>query len=111
MPKFTYCRHCREPIRWVYTPMGFRLALNESSDSDGWVALENGKAIQLSGDQAQLRRARGELLFKPHSVSCTRGIHKAAMPDHVKKGIQRRREARRNARLAEILHGHRGRSL
>lgn len=95
----------------VQTPLGSKLELNQSSDESGVVLLERGVAVRLDEAEAAQRRAKGELLFAPHSTSCTRWKQRARMPEHAREQMARRREARRHARLAEIVHGSARRRL
>lgn len=104
MSRQSFCRHCHAPIRWVKTPVGHNLSLDESSDPDGTVQLVNGVAVYLSPEEALMKRSKGFLLFQPHAFSCTQGKQRSGMPEQEKQRIRRRRDERHRRLLTEMTN-------
>lgn len=104
MPRQSFCRHFHAPIRWVKTPLGHSLALDESSDPDGTLQIVGGAAVYLSQEEALLKRSKGFLLFQPHAFSCTQGKQRVGMPEHEKQRIQQRRDERHRRLLNEMTN-------
>ncbi|MFC3850098.1 hypothetical protein ACFORJ_07955 [Corynebacterium hansenii] len=114
-PDEAYCRDCGDPIMWRETTTGKRLALDASCDPAGVVRLVAGRAEVLGRHDAEERRAAGELLFRPHVVSCVaRRPHSGVgMPPEHRERIRRRRDPAERIRLEMAKRGsrrrHRGR--
>ena len=112
-PDEAYCRDCGAPIMWRETTTGKRIALDASCDPAGVVRLVKGRAETLGRHDAEERRAAGELLFKPHVVSCaaTRPRGGVGMPPEVREQIRRRQDPAERIRIEMAKRGSRRRLL
>ncbi|OFU55764.1 hypothetical protein [Corynebacterium sp. HMSC11E11] len=112
-PDEAYCRDCGDPIMWRDTTAGKRIALDASCDPAGVVRLVGGRAETLGPHDAAERRAAGELLFKPHVVSCPakRARGGVGMPPEIRERIRRRQDPAERIRIEMAKRGSRRRGL
>ncbi|QGS34080.1 hypothetical protein FOB82_03080 [Corynebacterium xerosis] len=107
-PDEAYCTRCGDPIMWRETTAGKRIPLDASCDPNGVVRLVRGRAEVLGQHDAEERRAAGELLFKPHVVSCTSGRPRGVgMPPEVRERIRRRQDPAERIRIEMAKRGSR----
>lgn len=111
-PDEAQCRDCGAPIMWRETVNGKRMPLDPGSDPAGRVRLVGGKAEVLGRADAAERQAAGELLFRPHVVSCIANRRAGVgMPDEHRERIRRRNDPVERIRVDLAKRGSRRRHL
>lgn len=111
-PDEAQCRECGAPIMWRETVNGKRMPLDPGSDPAGRVRLVDGKAEVLGRADAAERQAAGELLFRPHVVSCIANRRAGVgMPEEHREKIRRRNDPVERIRVDLAKRGSRRRHL